>query len=461
MKLTDKQSVAWHHLMSERENEQKLMPFSVLYGGAKGGGKSHFLCIWACAYAKTLIQLADLTEPQGNPICIGFIGRKRSVDFANTTLQTWKRVIPHHHYEIKEQKKLIVIDNRVSIMFGGLDDQETINKFNSAEYAFAAIDQAEECEQSDISVLFGALRLKLNGVQPKYRMLYTANPKECWLKDEFDVDYKRTTANPSCVYVPALYTDNEHLPENYSETLEKAFGYDEALLRAYKTGDWSLARDSENVITRGAIYNLKDRIVTNKIDTTVCVCDPSLGGDECVIYIVKNGEKIKEKILNTNDTMAIASEIVAFGNQNGAMAYGIDSIGIGKGITDRVRQLTDKKVYAIQSAEKSTDSRCVNMRDEVWLTLREAIQKREIPAILDQEVIAQITSIRFKHLSGKFKVEPKQAIKDRIGKSPDRGDCFAYGIWCYKKASTDNIDKARAEAMQIFGTEPDLGFMAA
>ena len=49
--------------------------------------------------------------------------------------------------------------------------------------------------------------------------LYTANPADCWLKTDF-VD--EDTRQPNHVFVPALYTDNEHLPNNYKQTLEGA-----------------------------------------------------------------------------------------------------------------------------------------------------------------------------------------------------------------------------------------------
>src|SRR3990167_3468746 len=51
----------------------------VLGGGAKGGGKSVFLCRWA------FLQCAEFRNNKG------FLGRKRGVDFNKTTLETWKR----------------------------------------------------------------------------------------------------------------------------------------------------------------------------------------------------------------------------------------------------------------------------------------------------------------------------------------------------------------------------------
>ncbi|MHC4677039.1 MAG: hypothetical protein ACYTBZ_31550 [Planctomycetota bacterium] len=87
----------------------------------------------------------------------------------------------------------------VCIDFGGLDKQENINKFNSAEYGFIAIDQAEETSRDDVSVAQGSLRLKIKGVPLSYKELYTANPRQCWLREEFILAiYRRITSRSWC-----------------------------------------------------------------------------------------------------------------------------------------------------------------------------------------------------------------------------------------------------------------------
>ena len=214
-----------------------------------------------------------------HPLPVGFLGRKRAVDFYSTTLETWKKIIPAHCYEIKQQDKEIVIDGKVKIDFGGLDDQETVNKFNSAEYAFYAIDQAEETERGDVSVLAGSLRLKREGIQPKYKRLYTANPAECWLKEDFI-----NNPRPEYRYIPALPTDNPHLPDNYLKTLDDAFGYDPVLLAAYKDGNWDAMQSMATLITMAKLEVLKGINHAWYINQDIVVTDPSLGGDECVTY---------------------------------------------------------------------------------------------------------------------------------------------------------------------------------
>jgi hypothetical protein len=157
----------------------------VLYGGAKGGGKSFFLCVWAFVQAYALISRFNLPETK-NPLHVGWIGRKQATDFTATTLQTWRQTIPEQYYELKggteKDSKHILIMGRVAIDYGGLDRQENINKFNSAEYSFFAIDQAEETSRDDVSVLQGSLRLTIDGVGLDYKELYTASTDDAVVK---------------------------------------------------------------------------------------------------------------------------------------------------------------------------------------------------------------------------------------------------------------------------------------
>jgi len=172
----------------------------LLYGGAKGGGKSYWLCQWA---------FKQLAKFKGNK---GYLGRKRSVDFTNTTLETWKKAINGKLYKINEQKKKIYVPLFDGVIdYGGMDDQDSINKFNSAEYGFIGIDQAEETTRDDFSMLRGTLRHKLKGGgEPDYQVRFTANPAQCWLKDDFI-----TAPRDGFRFIKALPSDNPFLPADY------------------------------------------------------------------------------------------------------------------------------------------------------------------------------------------------------------------------------------------------------
>ena len=123
--LTMKQTAAWDYLEQPDIDE-------ILYGGAKYGGKSWFLCVWSYLFACEFAKKYKIPQSD-NPLPIGFLGRKVAKNFCDTTLETWFKTIPYDGYVAKGNPVELIIDNRVKIHTGGLDNRETINKFNSAE----------------------------------------------------------------------------------------------------------------------------------------------------------------------------------------------------------------------------------------------------------------------------------------------------------------------------------------
>ena len=414
--LTHKQDQAFEYLTNPESCH-------VLYGGAKGGGKSMLLCLWVFHWAMHLINLFQI-EKIDHPLPVGFIGRKQGVDFYKTTFETWKRIIPANAYQLKEQAKEIIISNKVKIFFGGLDDQDTVNKFNSSEFAFFAIDQAEETGRMDLAVLQGSLRLKHNGKTPPYKQLYTANPAECWLKEDFI-----TNPRNKHYYVPALPSDNPHLPEDYNQTLTDAFGFDPVLLAAYKDGNWDALQPRQALITQTALGMLPRQPQDNFFQRKIVACDPSLGGDECVVYFIEDYMIKDTKYINSNDTQIIGNDICIFMTKHMCVDFVVDAIGIGKGVADYVRSAGKKVQEIISSAEASDKQHFCNVRSEIWAYAAKRINEKSIVYPVDEKLRQQLCAVKYKTGSKKFELEPKSETKKALGHSPDRADTLIYGIW--------------------------------
>ena len=180
IEFSQKQSEAFEFL------SQHDRAVECLFGGAKYGGKSWFgadFCFLECV---RLIRRHNIKR-QANPIPVGFMGRKVGKDFYDTTFETWKKAIPGDCYKLRGTPPEVIIENRVKLFTGGLDRSETINKFNSAEFGLYFIDQAEETLKDDLTLLRAATfwRLSLSGRKIPGKALLTANPAQCWLKDEF------------------------------------------------------------------------------------------------------------------------------------------------------------------------------------------------------------------------------------------------------------------------------------
>lgn len=440
--LTPKQTEAFDIMSNDQDEE-------LLFGGGKGGAKTFFECVWAVTWVHHLIKLFGLKETK-YPIPLGFWGRKRAIDFKDTTLETFKRIIPSNEYEFHDDEREIIFKRKAKIFCGGLDDQKVIEKFNSSEFAFIILGQAEETFRKDVSVLQGSLRLKLNGITPPYKQLYTANPAQCWIKEHFITQGKGK-------FIKALYKDNPHLPDNYVTTLEKAFGHDPTLLKAYRDGDWDSVQDDYTLIPSAKIEALKGIVIHDYEVKKILACDPSQGGDECVIYLIRNNRILDKRFVHYNDTMKVAGECVSLASIHKTRTYAIDTIGIGKGVGDRINEMNAGIVHFVNSAEKATDERFANKRAEMWWYLMEKILNREIEYPQDEELRRQITSVRYKvvNSNGKIQLEPKEETKKRLGNSPDRADAFVYGIYHLQFVQKESVNINRIDGYKILKDSQD------
>ncbi len=417
--LTERQGLAYQALDTDSVRE-------VLYGGAKGGGKSVLGCIWSYARAKSLIQRFQIPISK-QPIMVGFMGRKRGVDFNDTTLETWKRFIPAQDYEIRITNKEIVIDNRVKIAYGGFDSRDDLDKFNSAEFAFAFLDQAEELTRDDIGTLRGAMRLVINGQHPKYKILFTANPAQCWLKPEFI-----QMPEPHRRYIPALPGDNPYLDAEYKDRLAEAFSHRPQLLEAYLHGSWDSLEGADQIIKDQWLRAARGRKLYSRNPITLIACDPArFGDDETVIFVMKDTDIVSgnDHIYGQKDTMYTANRLAVLSRQNGDCPVAIDSIGLGGGIVDRLREL-GVTVIAIDSASRSSNQKQYgNLRAEMWERAAKELSEGDIAlTFADLKFDGQLTTPTYKYRGARLYVEDKKEIKKRLNASPDRAEAWIFGL---------------------------------
>lgn len=105
----------------------------------------------------------------------------------------------------------------------------------------------------------------------------------------------------------------------------------------------------------------------------------------------------------------------------------VDSIGIGAGVYDRLREQGANAIGFVASERARRPDRFVNRRAEVFWVLREAMREGLIdldPA--DEELASQLQAIRFHEDSrGRIAIERKVDMKRRGVSSPDRADALA------------------------------------
>lgn len=438
--ISKKPPLVLNFALSKKQQEALNHPAKfLLYGGAKGGGKSWFMCVWIFLMA---------VKYRGNKL---FFCRRRSVDFTNTTLETWRKSIPANLYRINEQKKKIYIDITKSVIdYGGLDDPLVVQSLNSAEYAHIGVDQAEEVDQDSFSMLRGTLRHRVaDGSCPPYQIRLTANPAQCWLKDYFLLN-----PMPDTAYVAALPTDNPSLPKDYVENLRQAFKHRPHLLEAYLHGSWDDLSGNDTCIRGSWIEEAKKKKKHDgMVIKRVVVNDPSITGDDNVCFLMELAGntfyKADELVIEHRRPIETAALISAYRRRTNAQIIAVDSIGIGSGVIDGLNSL-DEPILAINSSSKPTSLNAqvkyTNLRAQMWWEAAEKFANSQVALPSDDfELAKQLGVVRFEPTNnGKLLVQSKDDIKKAIGRSPDRADAFIMGL--YALDYVNRLDQSEYES---------------
>jgi phage terminase large subunit len=103
----------------------------------------------------------------------------------------------------------------------------------------------------------------------------------------------------------------------------------------------------------------------------------------------------------------------------------IDSIGLGAGVVDRLREL-ELPAFGINVAETpSSVGAFGRLRDELYFNARQWLESREVALLPDDAFAHELQSIKYGFTStGKLKIESKDEMRKRMKASPDIVDAF-------------------------------------
>lgn len=170
---------------------------------------------------------------------------------------------------------------------------------------------------------------------------------------------------------------------------------------------------------------------TKRIGAHVVGLDPARGGDTST-FIHRQGRVAwgLERI-NIADTMAVAGRAARLlqDDRTIRMLF-VDIGGLGAGIYDRLVELGfGERVTAVNFGSKASDERkYFNKRAEMWGELAEWLHYDITPCIPDDDQLhGDLTAVSGNKYSsnGQLKLEPKEKIREELGRSPDDGDALA------------------------------------
>lgn len=163
-----------------------------------------------------------------------------------------------------------------------------------------------------------------------------------------------------------------------------------------------------------------------EVAPTILAVDVARFGDDQTVLCIRQGRKVLPLAkFRGLDTMATADKVVQFINLYNPQLTVIDSVGIGAGVVDRVRQLGYVAMECNGGERASDDKQYANLRAEMWCKLREAL-KDGIDLPVDQELRDDLIGVEYAYLpTGKLQLEKKEDMKRRGLSSPDCADALA------------------------------------
>lgn len=231
-KPTDKQAFALRAAFSDGIDE-------ILYGGARGGGKTIFDAAFMLEYA--------LRYPGSRGLCV----RRDLVDLRPTTLKEFRAYCATYYPQLPIRWNMsspimcwININGVESeIQWGDTKDPDS---YRSANLNYCVVEEATEVSTEFVLIIKATLgrHILSDGRRPPSKLILTTNPGPGYCKDEFPVGpliRKRTVPldngqKITRLYIPALPKDNPHLPANFEALLRAQ--YPEVWVKRWVNGDW-------------------------------------------------------------------------------------------------------------------------------------------------------------------------------------------------------------------------------
>lgn len=376
-------------------------------------------------------------------------------------------------YVAGEKKHWRTPDGR-TVELGAVEHEHNKVNYKGRPHDFIVFDEADEFPESVIRFITGWLRTERPDIKPQVLLTFNppTTPEGEWIVRYFapwiDPNYQGqraqsgewrwfVTVGDQDVEVsdgqPVIIEGQEYTPQSRvfiraqveDNPVYMATGYDKQLeslpepLRSqlrYSDFSTTVRDDQWQAIPTDWIIQAQNRYLENRAPDTNLLAvgvDPSRGGsDETVICLLKLARfDLLTYAGQSVPNGAIAAKLVsdAIGTDNPPIA--VDVIGIGSSVYDHLAAMPNIEVYAINVGEASNARdktgryEFFNLRSQLVWQLREMLDPTsghnlELPP--DVQLRNDLRAPRYSVVGGKIKIESKDDIRRRIGRSPDRGD---------------------------------------
>ncbi|CAB5214033.1 phage_term_2, phage terminase, large subunit, PBSX family [uncultured Caudovirales phage] len=419
--LTPKQSDCWELLFDKEHTE-------ILYGGSAGSGKSWLGCLW----------ISTLCLKYPGIRCL--IGRTVLAQLKTTTLNTLFETFKAlgmdggKHYTYNAHSNIITFKNKSEIILKDLQAQPSDPNFDSLaglELSACFVDEASQVVSLVPTILKSRLRYKLDEFDLIPKLFMTCNPGQNFLKKDFYIPHTQGVLDPRKAFIPALPTDNPHLPDSYIEILQSLPIIQR---RRLLEGDWNYMEEDDALFNFDSISNSIFKMAPNPNNRRFMTIDVSrFGADRSVVMIWNGLVLIECKIFRKLDTTQLAAEIeelieIYQVHRNSIL---VDSDGVGGGVADMI-----KGINFVNNSKALFGQNFSNLKSQCYVKLSEMFKEGKLSLnLVDNNLIDELTqellAVKLKDIDkdNKVGIQSKDEMKKMLGRSPDLGDALSYRMY--------------------------------
>lgn len=317
------------------------------------------------------------------------------------------------------------------------------NRFGSLELTWAFIEESAECPLEGIEIIQTRVGRQLND---KYhilgKVLETFNPNPWHVYERY---YKgKHKDGEKAIFIRALVKDNPFIPEQYVQNLERASDQIKSRLLYW---EWKFDDNSRMLFKTDDIEWMLT--AKPKWDKYHLICDVArFGSDTTRISLRKGNKRFRVKTFDKSKTTETIQAITFFVEQYWIRWENVvvDSDGVWWGVVDG---LPNCRAFINNSKPIETYAKhnYANLKSQCAFLLQEKVQNGEIVIerehmdkdkdreLLQQEMMN--TFIDEKSIDWKTRIEPKEKMKERIGRSPDLLDTLIMRMYPYLLGESD------------------------
>ena len=416
----------------------------ILYGGAKGGGKSYL--------GASLIFGDALIYPETH----FFIARAELADLRKFTVPTIQEVFQNWKLKIEDYAKfdgqynIFTLNNGSKVFLIAcklLPSDPMYERFGSMQMTRGWIEEAGEvCETAKANLWLSIGRWKNDIYGLKKKLLITANPKKGWLKKEFIQNHPLPITHK---YIQAFATDNLYLTADYLNTLKSE--KNKVRRQRLWEGNWSYDEEQDSLIDYDYLTDAFSNSVVKDGDKYLII-DVARFGDDATTFNFWDGlelyriERFTKQ--DTEQTKQRAKDMASSEHIPYSRIM-IDEDGIGGALVDGMRGVKGfvanstplptatqirERVGKIESSFTPKSS-YANLKSQCAWKLAELINEHKISFKVPdyrEMIIEELNALlRQKEPDSdrKLLIRPKDEVKQELGRSPDIGDPIIYRVW--------------------------------